>query len=130
MRTFWIAKGIKIAFFVVLFGAAMAYVVMMLWNWLMPAIVGASIITFWQAVGILILAKILFGFGRGSWGYGGHWGYKRHYYWKNKMEDRLKNMTPEDREKFREEWRSRCGRWGHRDWMEEKKTEEQPKTTL
>jgi len=34
------------------------------------------------------------------------------------------DMTPEEREKFRQEWRQRCGRWGRYNW-EEKKTEEQ-----
>jgi len=129
MRTFWIWKGIKITFFVLLFGAAVSYLVMMLWNWLMPAIFGLGIITFWQAVAILILSKVLFGFGRGSWGHRGHWGEHYRSHWKGKMEERLKNMSPEEREKFREEWRQRCGRWGHYNW-EEKKPEEEVKTNL
>jgi hypothetical protein len=41
----------------ILFG----YVIMWLWNWLMPEIFGLTTITYWQAVGIFILAKILFG---------------------------------------------------------------------
>ena len=45
------------AIFAVLFG----YVVMLLWNWLMPAIFGLTIIKFWQAVGLVILARIFFG---------------------------------------------------------------------
>jgi len=125
MRTFWFWKGIKIAFFVLVFGTLATYVLMMLWNWLMPVVFGVGTITFWQALGVFVLAKILFGFGRGGgWGHRGHWGYKHHYQWKEKMEERLKNMTPEEREKFRQEWRQRCGRWGRYNW-EEKKTEEQ-----
>lgn len=126
MRTFWVAKGIKIILLVALAGAIMSYIVMMLWNWLMPALVHASLINFWQALGILVLAKILFGFGRG-WSHRGHWG-NHHYAWKEKMEERLKNMTPEERERFRAEWKQRCGRWGrHYDWGEGKKTEEEIK---
>jgi len=41
----------------VLFG----YFVMLLWNWLMPSIFGLGQITFWQAVGIVILARLIFG---------------------------------------------------------------------
>lgn len=37
------------------------YVVMWLWNWLMPAVFGLGVITFWQAVGIIILARLIFG---------------------------------------------------------------------
>lgn len=38
-----------------------SWVVMLLWNALIPAIFGLGIITFWQSMGILVLAKILFG---------------------------------------------------------------------
>lgn len=37
------------------------YVVMLLWNWLMPEIFGLTTIGYWQAVGLIILAKLLFG---------------------------------------------------------------------
>jgi len=129
MRTYWVGKGIKILLMVVIFIAVGGYVVMSLWNLLMPVVFHLGVITFWQALGLLVLAKIIFGFGRGGWGYRGHWGHRR-YYWKEQMEERLKNMTPEERDKFREEWRRRCGRWKHYDWTEEKKTEEQTSTEL
>ena len=59
----WVFLGIFAAGgFAILFG----YVVMLLWNWLMPLLFGLSLINFWQAVGIIILAKLLFG------GFGGH----------------------------------------------------------
>ena len=32
-----------------------------LWNWLMPAMFGLQTVTFWQALGLLVLSKILFG---------------------------------------------------------------------
>lgn len=44
----------------------MGFVIMWLWNWLMPMIFGLAQVNYWQAVGIFILAKILFGFGGGS----------------------------------------------------------------
>jgi len=65
----YVGKGFKIVFFI-LFGIAIAfligYLVMRLWNWLMPELFGLSIVSYWQAVGILILAKIIFGFGGGN----------------------------------------------------------------
>ena len=59
---FKIFFGIVAAFiFALLFG----YVIMWLWNWLMPDIFGLTTINYWQAVGILVLGKMIFG-GLGS----------------------------------------------------------------
>ena len=120
MKTFWILRGLKFAVLMLLFAAVATYIVMTLWNWIIPPIFGWTTIQFWQALGLLVLSKILFGFGGHGWHRGGHWGhgYYRGHYWKDKMEERLKTMTPEEREKFRAEWKSRCGRWGG--WSESK----------
>ena len=48
---------VMIAIFVVIGGE----VVLHLWNWLLPALFGWRQITFWQAVGLLALCRILFG---------------------------------------------------------------------
>ena len=83
--------------------ALVSYIVMLLWNNLIPDIFHITAITYWQAMGLFILAKILFGFGKGGRG-GAPW--MRH-----KME-RFRNMSPEEQERFREEMRARCGKWG------------------
>ena len=51
-----------------LIAAAMAWILSLLWNWLMPMLFSLPEITIWQAAGIFILSKILFtpGFGKGS----------------------------------------------------------------
>tara|TARA_B100000809_G_C15029098_1_gene491246 strand:+ start:217 stop:651 length:435 start_codon:yes stop_codon:yes gene_type:complete len=54
-----ILGGLGIAAMAILFG----FVIMWLWNLLMPAIFGLAVITYWQAVGLFILSKILFGHG-------------------------------------------------------------------
>jgi hypothetical protein len=73
---------------VVLGVAALGWVVMALWNWLMPELfLGAREIGYLQAMGILVLSKILFGGFRG----GGHGRWHR---------ERWQQMTPEEREKF------------------------------
>ena len=41
------------------------WIVMLLWNWLMPAIFGVTTITFWQAWGLVVLAHLLFKTGHG-----------------------------------------------------------------
>lgn len=55
----------------ILFG----FVILWLWNWLMPDLFGLPEITYWQGVGIFILAKILFGMGHG----GGGGAHKKHH---------------------------------------------------
>ncbi len=81
--------------------AVFGFVVMHLWNWLAAAVFGWHLVTFWQAVGILILARILFGRFRGPVGPG--------MFWRHRMIERWEQMTPEEREKFRQGLRGRCG---------------------
>jgi hypothetical protein len=78
-------------------------VVMHLWNWLLPALFGVRTIDLWQALGLLVLSRILFG----GWGGHGH-GHGRPNRFRD---DQWKKMTPEERQKFRQQMRSRwCGR--------------------
>ncbi len=65
MRTHWLLRGLKFVVFAALFVAVSGLIVMRLWNWLTPGLFGWHVITFWQAVGILILSKILLGGFRG-----------------------------------------------------------------
>lgn len=46
-------------FSVALVGFALGWITMLLWNWLVPTIFGLKAITFWQAIGMLILSKLL-----------------------------------------------------------------------
>lgn len=70
----YVKKGVKILFFIVLgIGLALLviYVLMRLWNWLMPELFGLPAIGYWEALGIFVLAKIFFGFGGGGSGKSG-----------------------------------------------------------
>jgi len=53
----FIGFGILAIGLCILFG----FVIMWLWNWLMPMIFGLPELSYWQSVGIFILAKIIFG---------------------------------------------------------------------
>jgi hypothetical protein len=73
-------RGLRLAGLVILgviaaaaFALAFGYFVMLLWNWLMPAIFGLGVITYWQAFGIVILAKLIFGAVGGRGGHNGGW---------------------------------------------------------
>jgi len=104
MRRHWLLRGLRFLPFVVLFLAVFTFVVMSLWNWLMPALFGWHVISYWQALGLLILSKILFGGFRG--------GPHRDWQWRRRMMERWEQMTPEEREKFRNSMRGRCGPFG------------------
>ena len=111
MRWKWIFLGplalLGIALFIFIGGE----VVRLLWNWLLPALFGWPRITFWQALALLVLCRILFG------GFGRHGssrsnaGIRRRF--ADRMADRVaerwERMTPEERERFRERIRERCG---------------------
>jgi hypothetical protein len=93
----WIVGGIFLAVFLAfLFG----YVVMLLWNWIMPALFNLPEINYWMAFGIIILGRLIFG-GFGSHNHG----------------DR-KNINHSDRyysSKFKSKFRRDCGnsKWVH-----------------
>lgn len=91
-----------------LVGAAMALlvggIVMLLWNAVLPEATGAHPLRYWQAVGLLILCRILFGnFRGGRFGDGRFGGTER-----NNWREKWGRMAPEERIRFREEWQRRC----------------------
>jgi len=95
------------------FIAAGGWVVMSLWNWLLPPLFGFHAIQFWQALGLLLLTRILFGgFGMRHGG-GGHMRARLRQRFGERLADRVGDrwdgMTPEERELFRERVRARCG---------------------
>lgn len=104
MKRNWFLRGLKFALFAILFLVVAAFVVMRLWNWLVPPVFGWHLIGFWQAAGLLVLSKIFFGGFRGG----------RHGCWKSRrrMMERWEQMTPEEREKLRNSMRGRCGSFG------------------
>jgi hypothetical protein len=81
--------------------ALIGLAVMLLWNRLVPSLFHGPILAYWQAVGLLILSRLLFGgLRRGGW-HGG---------WRGRMwRERWEAMTPEERARLRERVLSRCG---------------------
>jgi len=94
-------RMLKFAPFAIAGFALIGFLVMWLWNAVLPPATGWHPLTYWQAIGLLILSKILFG------GFGGP---GRGWYRSRRMRERWEAMTPEERERFREGMRSRCGR--------------------
>ncbi len=95
----WLAPAaiLGIAVFIAIGGL----VVQLLWNWLLPPIFGWREVTFWQALGLLALCRILFG------GLGRHGSHGPRI--RRRIAERWEHMTPEERERFREGMRRHCG---------------------
>ena len=81
-------------------------VVQYLWNAILPAVIGVGALTFWQALGLLVLCRLLFG-GFGGRGKGG-WGGRHSSGPPAHLRQRWMQMSDEERSQFREEWRQRC----------------------
>ena len=87
------AAIVGIAVFIFLGGE----IVRLLWNALLPPLFGWPAITFWQGLGLLVLCRILFG------------GWSGNASGRSGMRRRMARMTPEERERFRDGMRRRCG---------------------
>src|SRR5713101_7707215 len=104
MRGRRIARVFKIMLIVLSAAAVFTLVIFRLWNWLMPGLFGLHTITYWQALGLLVLSRILLGGFRGRPHFGPPW--------RRRMLERWAQMTPEEREKFRAGMGRRCRHHG------------------
>jgi len=86
---------------ILLFIAIGGEIVLHLWNWLLPPLFGWRQITLWQALGILVLCRVLFG------GLGRHGSGRSNF--RRRMQERCDHMSPEEREQFRQRMRDRFG---------------------
>lgn len=80
----------------------LVWLVQWLWNTLLPEILGVKTISYWQAFGLLVLSKILFG------------GFRFHkprngFNKRRKLEQLKYDFSDKERNKFREEWKKRFG---------------------
>ena len=115
------SKIIKVILFLLAFPLGLFFfgmLVMYLWNLTLPPIFNIPSISFWQAVGILVLSKLLFG------GFPGGWRGKSK--WKKDIGEKLAPMTPDEMENFKKEWRIRCSREG---WTADKSSKPSKETT-
>jgi hypothetical protein len=104
-KMIWIAPLAIVA--MLLFAYIGGELVLHLWNWLLPPLFGWRQITFWQALGLLALCRILFG-GLGGHGPRSNMRRRMDERMRRRMDERWEQMTPEEREKFRQGFRGRC----------------------
>jgi Ca2+/H+ antiporter, TMEM165/GDT1 family len=104
MKKFWIGKAIKVLLFIAFFILLMGTAVRLLWNGLMPSLFNLPIIDFWQAIGLTVLSRILTGGFKMDVGAAS----KEHWEQKRQMWEKFSAMTPEERDKWKTDWRDRC----------------------
>jgi len=76
-------------------------VVMLLWNAILPDVLGVKFINYWQALGIFILSKILFG------GFNPVRRARKRKHMRSKFKERFLEMDEEQKSIFKEEWKKR-----------------------
>jgi len=83
--------------------SAASGIVMYLWNAIVPTILSLPTITFWQAMGLFILCRILFG----GWSYQRH--HKAgHHIVHDHFKDKFMKMDEDEKQKFKNLWKSKC----------------------
>lgn len=104
--------------FIAVFAASIA-IVMLLWNALIPSIIGWTTINYWQAAGLMILCRLLFGgFGRFGKKFGcRHHHHPHHHHFGGRdhnmrhfrdMHNKMKGMSRDERREFIREHMSSC----------------------
>lgn len=97
-------KFIKFIFIGAAIALGMGFIVMLLWNAILPSLLGVKLISYWQAVGLLVLCKILFGGFKPGGPPGGRFGPPPH------IREKFMNMTDEEKEQFKQQWKNHCKR--------------------
>jgi Ca2+/H+ antiporter, TMEM165/GDT1 family len=87
----WVRRALKILALVTVALVVFGFAVMLLWNALVPPLFGGPTVSFWQALGLLVLSRLLVGGMRG----------RPHEHWRHRMRERWKRMTPQERARFR-----------------------------
>jgi len=112
----WAGRKLKWALLFVLKLAVFGYFAMLLWNCIIPEVFHVPYLDYLQTVGLLVLAHLFF-HGGGCGCRGGHdW---RRRMWRKRWEKKLAAMTPEERERVKDEWRRKCAWGGEEEGKEE-----------
>lgn len=93
---------------IILLFFGVAALVQYLWNTILPGALHAGVVTYWQAAGVLLLSRVLFG----RFHFGGRGGRNNMGEPPMPLREKWTNMNDEERAKFKEEFRERCkSRW-------------------
>jgi hypothetical protein len=98
-----IIKGIGLGILFIAGFFAMVWVFQLLWNVTIPSVFGLHQITYWQALGLLGISRMLFG------GYGFRWSNaEKGKFWRERMKMKMSNMTDEEKAEFKRKLWQKC----------------------
>lgn len=104
-HTNWKMRKLFKGIFMLLLLFALPFIIMGLWNAILPEISQMSSINYWQALGLFILSRIFFGgFRCGGRSHGGRAKFRGAGF-----RQKFMNMTEEERVAFKQRWKERCG---------------------
>lgn len=115
-----IGAGIILVLIITAIVIGFGYVIMYLWNWLMPAIFGLTTITFWQAIGLGLLSKLLFG------GFSGDKGKKKG---RRKCESKRSGKSDFSEWKHYDSFWQKEGEKAYQEYIKKQETPEAPTTS-
>jgi hypothetical protein len=101
----WIGKAIAIGVLGVVLAGVFVLGTQLLWNWLVPVLFNGPVLTYWQALGLLVLSKILFS------GIGGKGGHSKHGSWKPYWKEKWSGMSQEEQERFKAKMKDKWCNW-------------------
>lgn len=101
----WKRRKFFKGFFMLLFLFILPFIIMGLWNAILPEVLHATTITYWQALGLFILSRILFG----GFRCGGPVRNGRGKFGRASIKEKFMNMTEEEKIAFKQRWKERCG---------------------
>ncbi len=101
-RGSWVLKIVLFSALMVGLVGLVGLITKLLWNLLVPVIFAGPAISFWQALGLLLLSKILL------WPLGGRHCGHRSGYWKPYWKEKWNKMTDEEKLQFRQKMKEKC----------------------
>lgn len=86
------------------------YAFMSLWNWIVPEVFTGPKITFLHALGLMLLAKMLFGGFHNKSGGCGSWKSRKKAEWKQRFKQKWQGMTDEEKAELKSKFKSKFGK--------------------
>jgi hypothetical protein len=105
-RRFKCGRGFFFVPFFLLAIFGIGYLVMFLWNAILPEVAHLSPLSYWQAMGLLLLCRILFG----GFRFRGMSGRGPSFANRKSIQESFMKMTDEERAAFRQKWKQRCSK--------------------
>jgi hypothetical protein len=98
-----IAKGTALGLMMIVAFFGLVFIFQYIWNLTIPAVFGLKEITYYQALGLLVISRILIG------GFGFRWAHSgKKKLWAERVKMKMSVMSDEEREEFKRKLSEKC----------------------